>query len=93
MIRTFIIECMPIFLATVIILYISVKFYLIISKGLGAKLVDLFFVSLAPLSKQAIRNTFQERVKQYYKISNKINIAFYIVFGAAVLLYILMLSI
>lgn len=93
MIRTFIIDYMPIFLGFMVLLFISIKLYLIVSKGLAGKVLDIFFVSLVPLSKQAIKNTFQERVKKYYILSNKINVVFYIIIGAALLLYLLMKAI
>lgn len=93
MIRTFIVDHMPLVLASVVVLFIVIKLYLIISKGLTGKVIDIFLVSLVPLSKQAIKNTFQEKVKRYYILSNKINTVFYVVLSAALLLYLLMKAI
>lgn len=51
---------------------------------------NLFFMTLVPVSRQTIKNTFKERLKRYYTQSNKVNTVFYILFAATGFVYFLM---
>jgi len=87
MIRNLIVDNGPYILVLIILCFILSKVYLLFSKGLGKNFTELFYLSLIPISKQGIKNTFQEKVKKYYKTSNKVNYFFYIVFAFAGLVY------
>ncbi len=87
MIRNLIVENGPYFLGFIVLCFILTKIYLLFSKGLGRNFTELFYLSLIPISKQGIKNTFQEKVKKYYKTSNKVNYIFYGFFALAALLY------
>ncbi len=87
MIRSLIVENGPYILAFVLLSFFITKVYLLYSKGLGKNFTELFYLSLVPISKQGIKNTFQDKVKRYYKVSNKVNYFFYIVFAFAALIY------
>lgn len=87
MIRSLIVDNGPYILGLIILFFIVSKVYLLFTKGLGKNFTELFYLSLIPISKQGIKNTFQEKVKKYYKVSNKVNYFFYIVFAVAALVY------
>ena len=63
----------------IILIYTGVKAIYIHRGGLGKHFSELFIKSLVPISKQGIKNTFQEKIKKYYKKSNVINYCFYVV--------------
>lgn len=87
MVRSLIVEFGPFALAFIVLLFIFTKAYIVYSRGLGKHFSDVFYISLVPISKQGIRNTFQEKVKRYYKVSNKVNYFFYTLFALCTLVY------
>lgn len=87
MIRSIIVDNGPYILGLIILCFVISKVYLLYSKGLAKNFTELFYLSLVPISKQGIKNTFQDKVKSYYKVSNKVNYFFYVVFAFAALVF------
>lgn len=90
MFKEYIVEFTPILLAILFAVYAYFKFAAIISSGLNRNHIQLFLVSLFPFSKSVIRNTFHEKLKRYYKKSNKLNYVFYVLFFIVITLYLMM---
>ncbi|OSZ78395.1 hypothetical protein CAP35_09095 [Chitinophagaceae bacterium IBVUCB1] len=88
-----IVELGPFALILIVVAFFLTKLYMIYSKGLGKHFGEVFYISLIPISKQGIKNTFQDKVKKYYRASNVINYFFYGVFALSVLVYAMMKSI
>lgn len=87
MIRSLIVDNGPYILGLIILSFIITKIYLLYSKGLSKHFSEIFYLSLVPISKQGIKNTFQDKVKKYYKVSNKVNYFFYVLFASTALVY------
>lgn len=79
-------------LLLLILLYVLTKAFYISKYGLWKHFSEIFFVSLIPVSKQGIKNTFQEKTKRYYKKSNVVNYAYYGLFLVALAVYSMMHS-
>ena len=92
MIRNLIIDIAPILMIVMVAIFAIVKVS-IISVSLHKNYLSLFFNSLWFYNKVVIRNTFHERLKDFYKKSNKINSAFYTILMIILALYILMKAI
>lgn len=92
MIRNLIIDIAPVLLLVIIALFAIVKVS-IISVSLNKNYFSLFFNSLLFFNRVTIRNTFHERLKAYYKKSNKINTLFYLLILIVLGLYGLMKAI
>lgn len=92
MIRNLIIDIAPILMIVMVAIFAIVKVS-IISVSLHKNYLSLFFNSLWFYNKVVIRNTFHERLKDFYKKSNKINSAFYTILVIILALYILMKAI
>lgn len=92
MIRDLIIEISPAVIVILIIVFSIIKVS-IISVGLNKNYFSLFLNSFLIYNKVTIRNTFHEKLKEFYKRSNNINIVFYILIVLVLLLYFLMKSI
>ena len=92
MIRDLIIEVTPLLVAALILLFIAVKMFAI-SRSLNKNYISLFFTSLMFFNRVTIRNTFHEQLKKYYKKSNNVNMVFYAVIAALLLVYALMAAI
>jgi hypothetical protein len=75
-----------------LILYVLTKSLYISKYGLWKHFSEIFFMSLIPVSKQGLKNTFQEKTKKYYKKSNVINYVYYIAFLVAIAIYSMMHS-
>ncbi|OJX01685.1 MAG: hypothetical protein BGO70_18305 [Bacteroidetes bacterium 43-93] len=93
MIRTYILEYAPVAFVILFIVYALIKVRIIRRKKLDRGYWDLFINTIVPVNKQTIKNTFQEKLKQYYKQSNKVNYVFYVLFFVVGLLYFMMWSI
>lgn len=65
----------------------------IISVSLHKNYFSLFFNSLLFFNRVTIRNTFHEKLKEYYKKSNKVNAIFYVLIVVVLALYLLMKAI
>ncbi|MBW7914850.1 MAG: hypothetical protein H3C54_14370 [Taibaiella sp.] len=92
MIRNLIIEMAPALILVLIALFAIVKVS-IISVSLHKNYFSLFFNSLLFFNRVTIRNTFHEKLKAYYKKSNKVNAIFYVLIVIVLALYLLMKAI
>lgn len=92
MIRNLIIEIAPAIILVLIALFAIVKVS-IISVNLNKNYFSLFFNSLLFVNRVTIRNTFHEKLKDYYKKSNKVNAIFYVLIVIVLALYLLMKAI
>ncbi|HEY9178590.1 MAG TPA: hypothetical protein VIN07_12905 [Flavipsychrobacter sp.] len=92
MIRNLIIDVAPALILVLIALFAIVKVS-IISVSLHKNYFSLFFNSLLFFNRVTIRNTFHEKLKDYYKKSNKVNAVFYVLIAVILALYILMKAI
>jgi len=92
MIRNLIIDMAPILIIVMVAIFAIVKVS-IISVSLHKNYLSLFFNSLLFYNKVTIRNTFHEKLKDYYRKSNKVNTIFYLLIAIILALYILMKSI
>ncbi len=93
MIRSLIVEIGPFALIFIVLAFFLTKIYMVYTKGLGKHFGEVFYVSLIPISKQGIKNTFQDKVKRYYKASNRVNYFYYGMFAVATLVYAMMKAI
>ncbi|MBZ0097903.1 MAG: hypothetical protein K8F30_02405, partial [Taibaiella sp.] len=82
----------PILIIVMLAIFALVKVS-IISVSLHKNYFSLFFNSLLFYNKVTIRNTFHEKLKDYYRKSNKVNALFYTLIAVTLALYILMRSI
>ena len=92
MIRHLIISYGHFGLFLILLLFVITKALYIARYGLWKHFSEIFFISLIPVSKQGLKNTFQEKTKKYYKKSNVINYVYYIVFLIAIAVYLMMHS-
>lgn len=92
MIRNLIIEMAPALILVLIALFAIVKVS-IISVSLHKNYFSLFFNSLLFFNRVTIRNTFHEKLKAYYKKSNKVNAIFYVLIVVVLAFYLLMKAI
>jgi len=82
----------PALILVLIALFAIVKVS-IISVSLHKNYFSLFFNSLLFFNRVTIRNTFHEKLKAYYKKSNKVNAIFYVLIVVVLALYLLMKAI
>lgn len=82
----------PALILVLIALFAIVKVS-IISVSLHKNYFSLFFNSLMFFNRVTIRNTFHEKLKAYYKKSNKVNAIFYVLIVVVLALYVLMKAI
>lgn len=82
----------PALILVLIALFAIVKVS-IISVSLHKNYFSLFFNSLLFFNRVTIRNTFHEKLKEYYKKSNKVNAIFYVLIVIVLALYLLMKAI
>ncbi len=92
MIRNLIVDMAPILIIVMFAIFAIVKVS-IISVSLHKNYFSLFFNSLLFYNKVTIRNTFHEKLKDYYRKSNKVNALFYTLIAITLALYFLMRSI
>lgn len=92
MIRDLIIEYSPTLIIILIIAFSIIKVS-IISVSINKNYFSLFLNSFLFFNRVTIRNTFHEKLKEFYRKSNKINTVFYILIGATLVMYILMKAI
>jgi hypothetical protein len=72
------------------LIYIIVKVMAISANNVRQGYVDTFIGSIQLYSRQSIRNTFDNSLKKYLKVSNKVNLFFYAVAAAITALYVMM---
>lgn len=92
MIRDLIIRMSPMFIVVLIVVFSIIKVS-IISIGMNRNYFSLFFNSFLFFSKVTIRNTFHEKLKDFYRRSNKINAVFYALIAIVLAFYFLMKAI
>lgn len=92
MVKDLIIDVSPFILIGLFVLLLVVKAS-IISSSLSKNYFSLLFSSLLFFNKVTVRNTFHEKLKEFYKRSNKINTVFYIAIGVILAMYLLMKTI
>lgn len=90
MFRNLIVEIFPFAIIGIISLYVTLKMFAMISAGVSANFMEVFLRSFLPYRREQIRNTFHEKLKKYFKISNKINTIFYIILLSFTGLYLFM---
>jgi hypothetical protein len=93
MLRELIVQYAPLSILAVLVVFALAKFYIISSSGIRHHMFRIFVGSLEVLSRQQIKNTFEEELKHYYKSSNRVNTLFYSTIGLIVMVYLLMLAI
>lgn len=59
----------------------------------GKKSIGVLFTSFMFLSEQSLKNTFDKRLKKFFKKSKSLNIFFYILFFTLLTTYLLMVAI
>ncbi|MCB9064391.1 MAG: hypothetical protein H6551_04530 [Chitinophagales bacterium] len=92
MIKNLIIDFSPVVLVALFVLFSVIKVS-IISIELNKNYFSLFLNSFLFFNKVTIKNTFHERLKNFYRKSNKINTIFYVLFAIVIAMYILMKAI
>lgn len=92
MIKDLIIDVSPFLLIGLFVLLLLVKASLI-SSSISKNYFSLLFSSLLFYNRVMVRNTFHEKLKEFYKRSNKINTVFYIAIGTVLAVYLLMKTI
>lgn len=92
MIRHLIIDVSPFLLLALVVLFCIVKASMI-TVSLNANFLSLFINSLGFYNRVTIRNTFHEKLKEYYRRSNKINKIFYALIASVLAVYVLMKAI
>ncbi len=92
MIRDLIIEMSPALILVLIIVFSIVKVS-IISIGMNKNYFSLFLNSFWFYNRVTIRNTFHEKLKEFYRRSNKVNTVFYVLIAAVLVVYFLMKAI
>ena len=89
MLRNIILSYAPLVLLALWLLFATVKFLYLRTKGLWQKNPELLWTSMLPYSKQEIKNAYHREVKHYYKFSNRVNKRFYIIIVFLIGLYLL----
>lgn len=89
MIYHFVVDHAKLIVLGLVISFVIIKYFLINAYGLKEKQFHLFIISMNLFSKPVIQNTYPEELQRYYKVSNKINLAFYIAASLVVVMYIL----
>ncbi len=92
MIRDLIVEMSPVVIIILIVLLSIIKVSLI-SATVNRNYLSLFFTSFTIYNRVTVRNTFHEKLKEYYRRSNKVNTIFYVAIGFVVAIYLLMRAI
>lgn len=92
MIRNLIIEFAPMLVILLIIIFTIIKVS-IISISMNKNYFSLFLNSFWFYNRVTVRNTFHEKLKEFYKRSNRINKIFYIIFAIVIVVYLLMKAI
>lgn len=92
MIKSLIIDFSPAIIVALVILFSVIKVS-IISIELNKNYFSLFLNSFLFFNKVTIKNTFHERLKSFYKKSNKINAVFYVAIAFVGVVYFLMKAI
>lgn len=90
MLRDFIIGIFPIAMVTLIGLLILIKIVVLVLAEVKQNKTSILMRSFLPYSNQAIRNTFNKQLEDYYRISNKINYFFYTAASSVAGVYLLM---
>lgn len=90
MIRTYIVEYVPIFLIVLIGIFSMIKLLAISVYGLRENPMKLFLDSHKIYSRQVIKNTFYKKLQQYYSFSNNINKVYYGTLTGMLMAYILL---
>ena len=78
--------------AGLIEVFVLIKINYIHRLELKQSKTKLFFNSLTIFSRQTIKNTFYDPVKNYYKFSNKVNTWFYTLLMALAAIYVFLLT-
>lgn len=87
MIRDFLIDyALHVFLA-VGLAYAFLKIALMYKVGLRHNRSAIFLHSIFLYRRQTIKNTFYDRLRNYYKISNEVNLWFYCFMGMMLVVY------
>lgn len=92
MIRDLIIDISP-WLIIILVILLSIIKVSIISVSINKNYFSLFFNSFLFYNRVTVRNTFHEKLKEFYKRSNKINTIFYSVIAVVLAVYMLMRAI
>lgn len=92
MIRDLIIDFSP-WLIIILVILLSIIKVSIISVSINKNYFSLFFNSFLFYNRVTVRNTFHEKLKEFYKRSNKINTLFYSVIAVILAVYMLMRAI
>lgn len=94
MLKHLIIDIYPIALAIILAIFLLVKVRAMqTSRVRSRNRREAFMRSLLPVSKQIIKNMTNNRLREYYRKSNDINLLFLIVIAAMSTVYVLMVSI
>lgn len=67
--------------------FIIAKLLIMTTAKIKENYLSVFVDSMTIFSHQAIKNTFDGRLKKYLLLSNKVNMIFYFIVGAVLLLY------
>jgi hypothetical protein len=93
MIKELFIVFFPVLILVIACAFIIAKLAAMSSVHLKHHRFEVFIRSLRPVSRQGLRNTFNEKQKKYYELSNKINPVFYAAIAGVTLIYLLLYSI
>jgi hypothetical protein len=93
MIKNYVIDFFDIVFISVLLVFVIVKIFVMMRMNVKVGVIDIFFSSLLIYDKQSVKNTFDEDLQRYYRVSNKINKGFYFLFIGLIALYFLMLAI
>lgn len=76
-------------ISALIFLFIIIKLIMIKMYGFKDNRAHLFIISMNLFSRPVIENTYSEELQGYYRMSNKVNLAFYATTILILILYVL----
>ncbi len=89
MINEFVIDYAKMAILVLALLFIIIKFAVIQVYGFKEQPFHLFIVSMNLFGRAVIANTYSEELQGYYRVSNKVNLVFYIAAIILVVVYVL----
>lgn len=90
MIQDFIVHHAKLLVAILVITFLLLKFALIRMYGLREEVFRLFQLTLGFMSKVVVDNTYFEDLQKYYKVSNRVNLFFYLAIILVIVSYVVL---
>jgi hypothetical protein len=93
MIKSYVVDFFDIAFISILLIFIFLKLMVMLRMKVKDSFIGIFVSSLLIYDKQSVKNTFNEDLQRYFRLSNKINRGFYLLLLALVILYLLMSAI